>query len=74
MSDLTILTMAMPHIHAEIERQKERVIAQAVADLRAEKLTPEGALHRWMEINALIGVGKTLITKLKNQTETAKNG
>lgn len=74
MTDLTILTMAMPHIQAEIEKQKERIVASTVAQMRAGTLTPDQALFRWMEISAILGVGKTLMTKLKHPTTETGNG
>lgn len=63
-----ILALAMPDIEKVCEDRKERLIKKALEELRAQKMTPERAMHLWMEVNAADGFARDLRKKLTVET------
>lgn len=65
------LAESLPYMNEICSRMQEKVVTAAITDLRAGKLTPERAVHLWMEINAIQGILKSLETRIKlTKTET----
>ncbi len=63
--DYELLQLAHGALKTLCEERKERAIKDALLELRANKMSPERAMHWWMEFNAIDGFMTSLDKKLR---------
>ncbi len=74
MAPVETLGIAYDAIKALIEKRMKATVSVALKELRANTMTPERAIHLWMEMNANAGLLRSVETTIKVKTTEEVDG